>query len=105
MKTVIFLFILIFGMTSLSSFEESPILISKVFADKIDIKIKNDTGDAIKVINAGIGGSYSLAKGTTTTLKMEVGDKLHHYESGKKGALILVATKEMNGKVQLLSKL
>ena len=76
-----------------------------VVAEKFDIKIKNDTNDEVKVINAGSGGSYSLTKNATTTIKMEEGDKLHYYEKGKKGALILVASKEMHGKVQLLSKM
>lgn len=73
--------------------------------EKFDIKIKNDTDNEVKVINAGSGGSYSLTKNATTTIKMEEGDKLHYYEKGKKGNLILTATKEMHGKVQLLSKL
>lgn len=74
-------------------------------ADKLEIKIKNDTDDAVKVINTGSGGCYSLTKGATTTIKMEEGDKLHYYNNGKKGDLILTASKEMDGKVQLLSKL
>ena len=73
--------------------------------EKFDIKIKNDTDNEVKVINAGSGGSYSLTKNATTTIKMEEDDKLHYYEKGKKGNLILTATKEMHGKVQLLSKL
>jgi hypothetical protein len=73
--------------------------------EKFDIKIKNDTDNEVKVINAGSGGSYSLTKNATTTIKMEEGDKLHYYEKGKKGNLILTATKEMHGQVQLLSKL
>lgn len=77
----------------------------EVVTEKFDIKIKNDTGNEVKVINAGSGGSYSLTKGATTTIKMEEGDKLHYYEKGKKGALILTASKDMHGKVQLLSKL
>ena len=36
---------------------------------------------------------------------MDEGDKLFMYEKGKKGALLLVASSEMDGKVQLLSKL
>ena len=74
-------------------------------AEKLDIKIKNDTSVAVKVMNAGSGGSYSLTKGATTTIKMEEGDKLHYYNEGKKGDLILTASKEMDGRVQLLSKL
>ena len=74
-------------------------------AEKLDIKIKNDLADEVSVINAGSGGSYRLTKNATTTIKMEEGDKLHYYEKGKKGNLILTATKEMHGKVQLLSKL
>ena len=77
----------------------------EVVSEKLDIKIKNDTDNEVKVINAGSGGSYSLTKGATTTIKMEEGDKLHYYEKGKKGALILTASKEMHSKVQLLSKL
>ena len=76
-----------------------------IASEKVDVKIKNDTNDEVKVINAGSGGSYSLTKNATTTIKMEEGDKLHYYEKGKKGALILVASKEMHGKVQLLSKM
>ena len=57
------------------------------------------------VYNAGSGGSYSLTKGATTTIKMEEGDKLYLYEKGKKGKLLLEASSAMNGKVQLLSKL
>lgn len=74
-------------------------------AEKLDIKIKNDTSEAVKVYNAGSGGSYSLTKGATTTIKMEEGDQLFYYTNGKKGASILTASKEMDGKVQLLSKL
>lgn len=72
---------------------------------KIDIKIKNDTDNAVQVYNAGSGGTYSLTKGATTTIKMEEGDKLYLYEKGKKGKLLLEASSSMNGKVQLLSKL
>lgn len=71
----------------------------------IEIKIKNDSGDEVRVYNAGSGGSYSLTKGATTTIKMDEGDKLYYYNNGKKGELILTATADMNGKVQLLSKL
>jgi hypothetical protein len=71
----------------------------------IDIKIKNDTGDEVRVYNAGSGGSYSLTKGATTTIKMDEGDQLYYYNNGKKGDLILTASASMDGKVQLLSKL
>ena len=71
----------------------------------INIKLKNDTDEAFSVINAGSGGSYRLSKNTVVTIKMEEGDKLYMYEGGKKGALLLVASSEMDGKVQLVSKL
>ncbi len=71
----------------------------------ISIKLKNDGDDEITVINAGSGGTYRLQKNIVTTIKMEEGDKLYIYEKGKKGALLLVASSEMDGKVQLLSKL
>jgi hypothetical protein len=71
----------------------------------ISIKLKNDGDDEISVINAGSGGTYRLQKNIVTTIKMDEGDKLFIYEKGKKGALLLVASSEMDGKVQLLSKL
>ena len=71
----------------------------------ISIKIKNDTDEAFTVINAGSGGTYNLSKNTVVTIKMDEGDKLFVYEKGKKGVLLLVASSEMDGKVQLVSKL
>ena len=71
----------------------------------ISIKLKNDGDDEITVINAGSGGTYRLQKNIVTTIKMDAGDKLFIYEKGKKGALLLVASSEMDGKVQLISKL
>ena len=107
MKKIIFISIIAL---TLVSFNTSSNTLSKtekieLVSEKFDIKIKNDTDNEVKVINAGSGGSYSLTKGATTTIKMEEGDKLHYYEKGKKGALILTASKDMHGKVQLLSKI
>jgi hypothetical protein len=76
-----------------------------IVSDKIDIKIKNDTDDAISVINAGSGGTYRLQKNIVTTIKMDDGDKLYIYEGGKKGRLLLTASSELAGKVQIYSKL
>jgi hypothetical protein len=73
--------------------------------DKLDIIIKNDIGDEISVINDGSGGSYRLQKNLTTAIKMEPGDKLYIYKKGKKGKLLLIASANLDGKVQLLSKL
>lgn len=73
--------------------------------EKFDIKIKNDSGDEVTVYNAGSGGTYRLQKNVTTTIKMEDGDKLYIYEGGKKGRLLLTASADLNGKVQLFSKL
>jgi hypothetical protein len=72
---------------------------------KYDIKLKNDSGDEFTVYNAGSGGTYRLQKNVVTTIKMEDGDKLYTYEGGKKGKLLLTAAADMDGKVQLLSKL
>lgn len=107
MKTLIITVIMSLGMWNTNVFTSSKSAEIKncLKAEKLDIKIKNDTSAAVKVMNAGSGGSYSLAKGATTTIKMEEGDKLHYYNEGKKGDLILTASKEMDGKVQLLSKL
>lgn len=107
MKKIIVIAAVAFGLLSFTSNSNVISLSHKIeiVAEKFDIKIKNDTDNEVKVINAGSGGSYSLTKGATTTIKMEEGDKLHYYEKGKKGALLLTATKEMHGKVQILSKL
>lgn len=105
MRKIILIAILSMVIMSFKNSSTSMINKIEVVTEKFDIKIKNDTGNEVKVINAGSGGSYSLTKGATTTIKMEEGDKLHYYEKGKKGALILTASKDMHGKVQLLSKL
>ena len=105
MKKIILVLFIAFGLVSFNSISSKNEIAKEVVAEKYDIKIKNDTDNEVKVINSGSGGSYSLTKNATTTIKMEEGDKLHYYEKGKKGALILTASKEMNGKVQLLSKL
>ena len=78
--------------------EEAP------YATKYDIKIKNDTDEAVSTINTA-GGGYNLAKGVITTIKMEEGDELYIKEKGKKGRKLLTVTPDMDGKVQLLSKL
>lgn len=106
MKKIIFLLFLALSLMSMNTNSNHLSLNKEItVAEKLDIKIKNDLADEVSVINAGSGGSYRLTKNATTTIKMEEGDKLHYYEKGKKGNLILTATKEMHGKVQLLSKL
>lgn len=72
---------------------------------KIRIKIKNDTDNSFTVYNAGSGGSYNLQKNIITTISMDEGDKLYAYHEGKKGTLLLTASANMDGKVQMLSKL
>jgi hypothetical protein len=74
-------------------------------AAKLSIKIKNDTDEPQEVINAGSGGTYRLAKNVTTTIKMDEGDKLYTYVKGKKETLLLTATADMDGQLQLFSKL
>ena len=106
MKKVIIILFLALSLMSMNTNSNHLSLNKEItVAEKLDIKIKNDLADEVSVINAGSGGSYRLTKNATTTIKMEEGDKLHYYEKGKKGNLILTATKEMHGKVQLLSKL
>ena len=106
MKKAILILFLAFSLMSMNTNSNHLSLNKEItITEKFDIKVKNDTDNEVKVINAGSGGSYSLTKNATTTIKMEEGDKLHYYEKGKKGNLILTATKEMHGKVQLLSKL
>ena len=71
--------------------------------DKISIKLKNDTDAEVTVINSA-GGTYKLQKNIVTTVKMDEGDKLWYYVKGKKADLILTATADMDGKLQLVSK-
>jgi hypothetical protein len=108
MKKIIIIAVLSFGLLSMnivSIKQTNKNVKEESIAEKFDIKIKNDTDNEVKVINAGSGGSYSLTKGATTTIKMEEGEKLYYYENGKKGALILTASKDIHNKVQQLSKL
>ncbi|MBL7885542.1 MAG: hypothetical protein JNJ52_02250 [Flavobacterium sp.] len=104
-KTILLLFLALSLMSMNTSTFNKQSNKTVLVAEKFDIKIKNDLDDEVSVINAGSGGSYRLTKNATTTIKMEEGDKLHYYEKGKKGALILTATAAMHGKVQLLSKI
>lgn len=94
-----------FTMNVQSGFAHSKTIINSYKEENISIKIKNDTDEAFTVINAGSGGTYRLSKNTVVTIKMDEGDKLFVYESGKKGKLLLVASPDMDSKVQLVSKL
>lgn len=106
MKKLFFIALCSFGLMANNVTVASTITTTSVYSDsKISIKIKNDGDDEITVINAGSGGTYRLSKNTVVTIKMEEGDKLFVYEKGKKGALLLEASSDMDGKVQLLSKL
>ena len=106
MKKLFFIALCSFGLRAHNVTVASTITTTSVYSDsKISIKIKNDGDDEITVINAGSGGTYRLSKNTVVTIKMDEGDKLFVYEKGKKGALLLEASSDMDGKVQLLSKL
>jgi len=107
MKKILTITALLCSTTQLLNAGTQPLAetITIVAGVKYDIKIKNDSGDEVSVYNAGSGGSYRLTKGAITTIKMEDGDKLYTYESGKKGRLLLTASAELDGKVQLFSKL
>jgi hypothetical protein len=107
MKKIVVTLALAFGIVTLSNATTTlqPISIVVKNGEKLDIKIKNDSGDEVTVYNAGSGGTYRLTKNATTTIKMEAGDKLYYYEGGKKGKLLLTADASMSGKVQLYSKL
>jgi hypothetical protein len=71
----------------------------------IKIKIKNDTNDEVTVYNGGGNSSYRLQKNIITTIAMDEGDKLFDYAGGRKGRVLLVVSADMDGKVQLFSKL
>lgn len=89
----------------ISSFQslENLLIKTEVVGDKLNIKLKNDTDAEVTVINSA-GGTYKLQKNIVTTVKMDEGDKLFYYIKGKKADLILTATADMDGKLQLVSK-
>ncbi len=82
----------------------APLAIEARYAAKLTIKMKNDSGDEVNVITSG-GGTYRLQKNIVTAIKMDEGDKLFLKDGGGKGRLLLTAAADMDGKVQLLSKL
>ncbi|MBS1645569.1 MAG: hypothetical protein JST36_11070 [Bacteroidetes bacterium] len=105
MKKFLLVTILATNLASTVAIAHNPIAIIEASTSKLDIKIKNDSDDEVTVINIGSGGTYRLSKNVITTIKMNDGDKLFIYEGGKKGRLLLTASSDLNGKVQLLSKL
>ncbi len=107
MKKIITILALTISTTTIISATNLKLITANIVAKatKFDIKLKNDSGDEVTVYNAGSGGTYRLTKNATTTIKMEAGHKLYYYEGGKKGRLLLTATADMDGKVQLYSKL
>jgi hypothetical protein len=106
MKKVLSVLALAIGLISFTNATTpQPNAVVVNYGEKLDIKIKNNSGDEVTVYNAGSGGSYRLTKNATTTIKMEAGDKLYYYEGGKKGRLLLTASADMDGKLQLYSKL
>lgn len=95
------------SMTSIAYKTNGTTSIAKVVAvgGSIKIKIKNDTSDEVTVYNGGGNSSYRLQKNIVTTISMDAGDKLFDYAGGKKGRVLLVVSADMDGKVQLYSKL
>jgi len=72
-------------------------------SDKIQVKIKNDTGADHKVITSS-GGSTSVPNQSgVTTITAEVGDTIFLYDGGKKGAKLFVVEASMDGKTVMLS--
>lgn len=70
---------------------------------KIQVKIKNDTGEDHKVITSS-GGSTSVPdQSGVTTITVEVGDTVFLYDGGKKGAKLFVVDSSMDGKTFKLS--
>jgi uncharacterized membrane-anchored protein YitT (DUF2179 family) len=109
MKKVLSLLMLLvlISMTSIAHKNAKSVSIVKatVVGGSIKIKIKNDTNDEVTVYNGGGNSSYRLQKNIVTTIAMDAGDKLFDYAGGKKGRVLLVVSADMDGKVQLYSKL
>lgn len=106
MKTII-LSVALLSATTMMSFTtptNSNDSISIVDATgKIQVKIKNDTGEDHKVITSS-GGSTSVPdQSGVTTITVEVGDTVFLYDGGKKGAKLFVVDSSMDGKTFKLS--
>ena len=95
------------SMISMANKNKKFISIIKIHAvgSSIKIKIKNDTNDEVTVYNGGGNSSYRLQKNIITSISMDAGDKLFDYNGGKKGRVLLEVTADMDGKVQMYSKL
>lgn len=109
MKNVLSILVLlvIVSVNSIAHENVKTVFVAKaaVVGGSIKIKIKNDTNDEVTVYNGGGNSSYRLQKNIVTTIAMDAGDKLFDYAGGKKGRVLLVVSAEMDGKVQLYSKL
>ena len=107
-KTLSLLLLMAFvAMTSVANKGKNFTIISKIHTvgGSVKIKIKNDTDDEVTVYNGGGNSSYRLQKNIITTISMDAGDKLFDYNGGKKGRVLLEVTADMDGKVQMYSKL
>ena len=107
MKNIIVLLLTLISITNTlqASIQQQRNLLCVSLSDKYNIKVKNDSGNDITVYNTGTSSIIKLPKNTTTTIKMEVGNKLYRFQNGKKGILLLTATADMDDKIQLFSKL
>lgn len=106
MKALIFTTIMSLGLLSMNviSIRETNEVISESNPEKFEIKIKNDTNDVVKVVNVTSGESYILDKSVVTAIKIEKDDLLYYYKKGKKGALILTTSMDIQEKAKLLSE-
>jgi ABC-type Fe3+-hydroxamate transport system substrate-binding protein len=95
------------SMTSVATENKKSVKITKIHAvgGNIKIKIKNDTDDEVTVYSGSGNSSYRLQKNIVTTISMEEGAKLFDYNGGKKGRVLLTVSADMDGKLQLYSKL
>ncbi|MFZ4058107.1 MAG: hypothetical protein ACOYKE_08195 [Ferruginibacter sp.] len=73
--------------------------------ESVYLKIQNDLSTEKTVYHSGNKQQYLLQIEKINAIKMEVGDKLYSFESGKVGRLLITATNDVNGKIWLLSKL
>jgi hypothetical protein len=109
MKKLLSLIILLacVSITLVANKNKKTLNTTKVYAvgGNIKIKLKNDTDDEVTVYSGSGNSSYRLQKNIITTISMEEGAKLFDYNGGKKGRVLLVVTADMDGKVQMYSKL
>ena len=77
-----------------------PLLINAVATntivyEKLDIKINNNTDTDYVLLNASSGANFKLSKNKTSTIKMNIGERLYLLNEGKKNTYLFTASEKI----------